>query len=712
MAETLLWPQQLHGGSDSGGAANYLLTSDGTRGQWVASIDASKIGSGTIATVRLGSGSANSGTWLRGDSTWQPLPVNSISVAGIVSIAPNDVTKFYRGDATFAVPPTFTSSTVGYVPASGGGTTNFLRADGTFAAPSGGFSNPMTTLGDLIVGGTSGTPTRFADVATGSYLASGGVGAAPSWATLNQAAVAGLTTASSPTFTGLLLSGLTASLPVVTDGSKNLTSQSYATFFGNLALTGDATSLGQTTSVVKIQGNAVKSVTPTDQQVLTWINANNRWEPTTLTGLLPAGTTNYTLRYNGSSWVANSKLQASSAGLVTIASDSSSQSLNITGSLLATGSGNDALVRIYNAGDRGVLQLLAANGSNAIGAQGSALGIGRDSFALSGARIGSINFNSIVSNSLYPSAFIEAFASENQDSTHLGTYIRALTTNMGSTSAAERLRIQPAGEFSINTTSANGQLHVKTRATTVPNLYLEGIASQTAGFLQAVDSGGTTRLSVVPGGFPLATIDLTGLGTSAFKAVTMRGDIAMGVRVEAYGTAPAAGLLFYTYNGSFASPTATQNGDGIGFVGGGGYGTNAEFGNKALFLMSAVENWSNTAQGCSIRFFTTLATTTTRTEKVTITDSGDLAILTAGKGLTIKEGTNAKMGRIALVGGTRTISTTAVTANSEIFITNQSPGGTPGMLIVSSRIAGTSFTILSSSVLDTSTVAWIIIEPS
>ena len=89
----------------------------------------------------------------------------------------------------------------------------------------------------------------------------------------------------------------------------------------------------------------------------------------------------------------------------------------------------------------------------------------------------------------------------------------------------------------------------------------------------------------------------------------------------------------------------------------------------------------------------------------------DFSIQTAGKGLKIKEGTNAKMGLSTLVGGTVVVSTTAVTASSRIFLTCQTPGGTPGFLRVSARTAGTSFTILSSSGTDTSDVAWLIMEP-
>jgi hypothetical protein len=90
----------------------------------------------------------------------------------------------------------------------------------------------------------------------------------------------------------------------------------------------------------------------------------------------------------------------------------------------------------------------------------------------------------------------------------------------------------------------------------------------------------------------------------------------------------------------------------------------------------------------------------------------DLRLTTVGKGIYIKEGTNATMGTEALVGGTKTISTTKVTANSRIFLTSQVDGGTPGFLRVSARNAGTDFTITSSSGTDTSTVAWVILEPS
>jgi hypothetical protein len=84
----------------------------------------------------------------------------------------------------------------------------------------------------------------------------------------------------------------------------------------------------------------------------------------------------------------------------------------------------------------------------------------------------------------------------------------------------------------------------------------------------------------------------------------------------------------------------------------------------------------------------------------------------AGQGLQIKEGSNAKMGTSTLVAGTVTVATTAVTATSRIFLTAQTSGAAPGALRVSARTAATSFTITSTSGTDTSSVAWMLVEPA
>jgi hypothetical protein len=150
------------------------------------------------------------------------------------------------------------------------------------AADHGGTGQTVYAVGDLLYASTTTAISKLADVAVGSYLRSGGIGVAPlwstltlpnagtafrlpvysatnvmtelaasgatgeylkgntgaipSWATLNQAAVAGLTTGDSPAFVTVKLSGLTdgyipyhvsdaaglANSPISTDGTKTL----------------------------------------------------------------------------------------------------------------------------------------------------------------------------------------------------------------------------------------------------------------------------------------------------------------------------------------------------------------------------------------------------------------------------------------------------------------------------------------------------------
>ncbi len=105
------------------------------------------------------------------------------------------------------------------------------------------------------------------------------------------------------------------------------------------------------------------------------------------------------------------------------------------------------------------------------------------------------------------------------------------------------------------------------------------------------------------------------------------------------------------------------------------------------------------------------------TEVATIRGDGLLYAAQAGGGFGVKEGTNATMGAQALTGGTATVSTTKVTANSRIFLTRRVGAGTRGMLEVGTITAGTSFVINATDsagalVADTSTVSWLIIEPA
>ncbi len=127
--------------------------------------------------------------------------------------------------------PAWTTATF---PATATTTGAYLRADGTNWITSTLVLPNAGTAYKLPVYSATNTITELAAVgATGEYLA-GSTGAVPLWATLNQAAVAGLTTGSSPVFVTVKLSGLTdgyvpyhvadatglANSPIYTDGTN------------------------------------------------------------------------------------------------------------------------------------------------------------------------------------------------------------------------------------------------------------------------------------------------------------------------------------------------------------------------------------------------------------------------------------------------------------------------------------------------------------
>lgn len=184
--------------------------------------------------------------------------------------------------------------------------------------------------------------------------------------------------------------------------------------------------------------------------------------------------------------------------------------------------------------------------------------------------------------------------------------------------------------------------------------------------------------------------------------------------------------------GAYGALTATQSGDTLIHMGRFYDGTNWYQAARMDFV--ADENASSSNRGSAIVFQAIIAAGTTLAERARISSGGnllvgvgsdvgltgagnikaigDLVLNTVGRGVNIKEGTNARMGLATLVGGAVVVSTTKVTADSRIMLTGQNSSGTAGELTVSARTAGTSFTITSSSGTDTRDIAWVIFEPS
>lgn len=128
--------------------------------------------------------------------------------------------------------------------------------------------------------------------------------------------------------------------------------------------------------------------------------------------------------------------------------------------------------------------------------------------------------------------------------------------------------------------------------------------------------------------------------------------------------------------------------------------------NSALTIEGGV---TNGGAAVALIFDTTNALTTTakiasyRTAGVSKVD-----IERSGKAIYPTGTADAVVGRVALIGGTTTIATAAVTANSVISVTNCLNGGTPGLLSIGTIVAGTSFVVNSASGTDTSTICWML----
>lgn len=89
----------------------------------------------------------------------------------------------------------------------------------------------------------------------------------------------------------------------------------------------------------------------------------------------------------------------------------------------------------------------------------------------------------------------------------------------------------------------------------------------------------------------------------------------------------------------------------------------------------------------------------------------NLTLSKVGGKISIATGSNASAGTGTLVAGTATISTTAVTTSSLIFLTDTASSITNvGSLTVSTKTAGTSFVVTSTLALDTSTFNWLIVN--
>jgi hypothetical protein len=192
---------------------------DGTFFQMQSQIANVPAGSGTIATtsnVLKGDGAGNATGATAGTDFVSPSSLGTgvatfLATPSSANLAAALTNETGTGNVVFSSGPTLTlanatglpltTGVTGTLPVANGGTgttspgivagTN-VTVTGTWPnqtvnSTAGGLTNPMTTAGDIIYGGSSGTPTRLAGSTSGYVLTSNGATSAPSW----QAATGG-----------------------------------------------------------------------------------------------------------------------------------------------------------------------------------------------------------------------------------------------------------------------------------------------------------------------------------------------------------------------------------------------------------------------------------------------------------------------------------------------------------------------------------------
>jgi len=161
----------------------------------------------------------NGNIWVREDGT-----LRYYSAGALKTLSPSSGTSLLYGNGSGG----FSNVTIG---------ANLTFASGTLSASaSSGMTNPMTAVGDLIVGGTSGAPTNYADVAAGRPLMSGGVGVVPAYALYNFVG----TSAATYSFPGV-------SKTLAANDGSNLTISGQA--IGDIAVASSTTAYGKLADV-------------------------------------------------------------------------------------------------------------------------------------------------------------------------------------------------------------------------------------------------------------------------------------------------------------------------------------------------------------------------------------------------------------------------------------------------------------------------------
>lgn len=529
--------------------------------------------------------------------------------------------------AVTGAPASLTADVSGILPIANGGT-----AQATATAAFNGLM-PLTTLGDTLYASGANTAARLAGntAATKQFYSETGNGvtsAAPAW--------------------GLLVAGDIPNLP-----ASILTSGTVAT--AQLpSLAGDVTGTIVANTVGKIQGNTVLSGTPTNLQVLQWITANSRWEPTTLPG---GGVTSV----NGSGGSTGLTLTGGGTGAVTLTLGGTLAIANGgTNATTANGAFN-ALSPMTTLGDvifggaAGVGTRLAGNTTTtptflrSTGAAGlataptfSQVNAGTDLAGVLPTANGGTNASSWTTGSVPYLSNATTFAQDNGNFFWDGTNHRL---GLGTAAPTAKLHVHDTAATTaviLEGNSGTGRILDMTGADRTWSWVQGGSLSCATcfglrdGFVNTVrflfDGSGNFGLGSLAPDSPLTvSSNVSALrAPSASTMVHLVQQDANGARIglDSYG-ATAGAIEFRQAAGTNATPTGVTTGAALGAYGAKGYGATgyaAALRGQLLISSDEAGNWTDTVQGTRLGFFTTPAGGIATAETMRLTGAGLLGI--------------------------------------------------------------------------------------
>lgn len=245
--------------------------------------------------------------------------------------------------------------------------------------------------------------------------------------------------------------------------------------------------------------------------------------------------------------------------------------------------------------------------------------------------------------------------------------------------------------YSFALTGSNATT-VKVTSTTAIPLTLQTAASAATNALEIQDSTGTIKANIYKdgsqtnaGGMKIGGT-LQVVGATSLSTIDASGNI-QGNPLKSFGTiqfsstylsgnSPAGGITFSTVNNApttWPTLSASTNSNGSVMI------ARIVYNGEMQQTNSAGTNVFGNAQN----IFT--------------------------NGVSFAAGTNKRAGSATLVGGTVTVNNTSVVASDLLMLTRKTSGGTIGTAITYTLSAGTSFTITSDNVLDTSTFSWMLV---